>query len=498
VLNFIVRMIFLVGSTLVSLEVQGIPPYQLTQVYVSEFKQTGDIRIKALKVQTKVSYFEKTAKSTNSLLTIYPKQPLHELWGFGATVTEACLGLLEHQKPQQKNKIMELLFDSKKGAGFSFLRVPIGANDFSIKDYTLNDLPVGQTDPDLKSMNFSQLDPYIQFVKKARALHSPMTVMVTPWTPPPWMKDKEIYGGGQLKKENFPVFAEYLRRSIEYISSKGVPVNYLTILNEPLIGWAKDHWGFSQAYMSSEDQREFTLNHLVPLLKQKGVGGLMVPQILLHDHNWDNAEPTLEQFQAVLKESQESVRKSGIAGVAMHCYKGDLSTQKRFYQKWPGVAALNTECTASLSSKTPAFDFQWWLENQVIDTTQIGARGTLAWNLCLDETGGPRNNGCADCRGLITINRTTKTYIPNTEYYALTQVSRFVQSGARVVHHKLSSDSPLRSLTFVNPDQSLIVVIRNPTTEVQWTKLKIGGDKLDESLMVPAQGAVTFQFQVSK
>jgi glucosylceramidase len=179
----------------------------------------------------------------------------------------------------------------------------------------------------------------------------------------------------------------------------------------------------------------------------------------------------------------------------MHCYGGDFSVQQNFHKKWQGLASLNSECTANLFSKTPQFDFQWWLENQVVDSTQIGSRGALAWNLCLDEKGGPRNNGCSNCRGLVTINKAKKTIETNAEYYALAQVSRFVRRGARVVDHIIKGDTALRALTFLNPDGSLVLVVRNPTGSEGILSLQIGGDFNKEALRVPAQSAITYQFQ---
>lgn len=464
--------------------------FQLKQVYVSKQNQTGEIKTKNLNVVSSVAFFEKPAHPVAQTLKVLPHQPRHEIWGFGASVTESCMSLYNSESLISKNKIMKMLFDKDEGAGLSFLRVPLGANDFSKGDYTLDDLAPGETDPELKKLNLKLLDPFIKFILQTK-LHSPYSsVMVTPWTPPPWMKDTQAFKGGQLKKEFFPAYAEYIRRSMAYLAKNGIRVGFLTAMNEPLIGEAKTWWYFPQGYMSIEDQYEFTQNHLIPLLKKYSLGPNNFPRVLLHDHNWGNAEETVNRFKDVLKKKQ-----NGIAGVAMHCYGGDFSVQQNFHKKWEGVGSLNSECTANIYSQTPQFDFQWWLENQVVDSTQIGSRGALAWNLCLDEKGGPRNNGCANCRGLVTINKAKKTLEVNAEYYALAQVSRFVRRGARVVDHFINGDTALRALTFINPDGSLVLVVRNPSGSEAFLNLQIGDELKNEALRLPSQSAVTFKFQ---
>ena len=469
----------------------------LSRVYSSQLDQAGQLVVKNYERLTLPLYYAQTQffskKASNTVkLKVNPDNKKHSIWGFGGSVTESCLSNLDEQSPQNRKKVMDLLFDKKKGAGLSFLRVSLGANDFSKRDYTLNDLPAGETDIELNKMTLSDLDPSISFVKEAQKYDSNLTVMVTPWTPPPWMKDTQAFKGGQLKKEYFPTYAEYLRRSMNYLETRGLKVSYLTAMNEPLIGEAQTWWYFPQGYMSIEDQFDFSMNHLLPLLKKYAVGNNDHPRLLLHDHNWGNNEDTVKRFAEVLKEKQ-----TGIAGVAMHCYGGDFSVQENFHRQYPGVNSLNSECTANLYSKTPKFDFQWWLQNQVVDSTQIGSTGALGWNLCLDEKGGPRNNGCANCRGLVTINKQSKKLEVNAEYYAIAQVSRYLKKGAVVVEHEFADQSPLRGLTFINPDNSLVVVIRNPSAEKYKVELQIQGsinEKKNPMLTVPAEGAITFVF----
>jgi glucosylceramidase len=462
---------------------------RLSQVYVSLPTATGTMQAQSYTGDDAYPYYNAKPAGELPKLTIDLNRRMHVIWGFGGSVTDSCMGLLARQTAFDRHQIMQALFDPHQGAGLSFLRIPLGANDFSDGDYTLNDLPPGETDPQLKKMNLGLLDPAIQFSKKAKFFREDLTLMVTPWTPPPWMKDTLVFKGGQLKKEYYPTYAEYLRRSMDYIETKGLRVSYLTAMNEPLIGEAQKWWYFPQGYMSIDDQFDFAVNHLLPLLKKYPIDADRYPHLLLHDHNWGNHAKTVDRFSSVI-----ATKRSGIAGVAMHCYGGDFSVQREFHKKWSNLASLNTECTANLYSKSPAFDFQWWLENQVLDSTQIGSRGSLAWNICLDEKGGPKNNGCHNCRGLVTINEEKKIVEFNTEYYALAQVSRFVRKGARVIAHTVEGETPLRALTVLNPDRTLVVVVRNPSKTEASLQMFLGEQSQHQNLVIPPQSAATFSF----
>ena len=66
----------------------------------------------------------------------------------------------------------------------------------------------------------------------------------------------------------------------------------------------------------------------------------------------------------------------------------------------------------------------------IIGASNNWSRGTLLWNLALDPAHGPHTGGCADCRGVVTIDPATGAITRNVEYYVLGHASRFVLPGA--------------------------------------------------------------------
>jgi len=57
-----------------------------------------------------------------------------EIVGFGAAMTDASAYLLMHRMPiNDREALMRDLFGRDKGIGLSFIRVPMGASDFSLR-----------------------------------------------------------------------------------------------------------------------------------------------------------------------------------------------------------------------------------------------------------------------------------------------------------------------------------------------------------------------------
>lgn len=67
-----------------------------------------------------------------------------EVEGYGAALTGSSAYLFHHSlDPTQRQRILKELFDPHQGIGLSYLRLTMGASDFSLSDYTYNDLPGG-------------------------------------------------------------------------------------------------------------------------------------------------------------------------------------------------------------------------------------------------------------------------------------------------------------------------------------------------------------------
>src|SRR5690554_5126760 len=85
-------------------------------------------------------------------LSIDPTITYQQMDGFGAAMTESSAYVISQLESDDKSDIMTSLF-GESGIGISFVRLTIGASDFSLDNYTYNDTI--NNEPDLDLENFS-------------------------------------------------------------------------------------------------------------------------------------------------------------------------------------------------------------------------------------------------------------------------------------------------------------------------------------------------------
>jgi glucosylceramidase len=128
-------------------------------------------------------------------------------------------------------------------------------------------------------------------------------------------------------------------------------------------------------------------------------------------------------------------------------------------------------------------NLQWNMTNIFIGTTKNWSKNVLLWNLALDQDHGPKNNGCQDCRGVVTINSNTGSITRNVEYYSIGHFSKFVKPGAfRISSTSFESSTKLDHVAFLNPDGSKVVVVSNDNATVRSFVIKTGTSQVAYSL----------------
>jgi len=246
---------------------------------------------------------------SGTVIHVDDSQRFQTMDGFGAAMTDSSAWLLEDQlTASQRKDVMRKLFDPRSGHGIgvSFVRVPLGASDLSRNHYSYDDMPVGQRDPGLQHFSIDHDRAYIlPALREALKLDPSISVMVTPWSPPGWMKTKDTMNGGQLRPEDSAEFADYLVKSVSSYEKAGVPVRYLSLQNEPLYE-TKDYPG---TLMHADQQAKLIGGFVGPSLQKAG----LKTSILAYDHNWDHPEYALDVLSDPLAAQYT-------AGSAFHCY----------------------------------------------------------------------------------------------------------------------------------------------------------------------------------
>ena len=409
------------------------------------------------------------------VITVDPAERHQSMVGFGAAITDASAWLIQNKlTPDQRDQLLKELYGRDgEGLGFSFTRLTIGASDFSSEHYSLDDAPGGATDPELAHVSLARpAEAVFPTVRQALAINPDLKVMASPWSAPAWMKTTGSLIKGQLKPEAYRVYARFFVRYVDGAAKLGVPIDYLSIQNEPDFepeNYPGMRWG-------AADRARFIGENLGPAFKQHGVR----TRILEWDHNWD-------QPQQPLTALADPKAAPFIAGVAWHCYAGDVAAQGEVAAAHPDKDVFFTECSGGNWSGPFDESFGWLVRNLVIGSTRNGARGVLMWNLALDENYGPHKGGCGDCRGVVTIDNTGQV-TRNPEYYAFGQFSRFVRP--RAVRIGSTQTPLLLSAAFQNPDGGRVLIVFNAGKDRQTFVVREGGRVAKASL--PGAAAATF------
>jgi glucosylceramidase len=418
------------------------------------------------------------ADASSIVIDVDEATTYQEIVGFGAAMTDASAFLIQHKLGAQHDAILHELFGRNPGIGLSFMRVPMGASDFSTHHYSYDDMPAGQTDSTLA--NFSIAEDRVDklpALKAALAINPQLKLVASPWSPPGWMKTTGSLIQGTLRPEYYDSFAQYFRKFIDGYTAEEVPIFAVTMQNEP----AFEPADYSGMRLDPPARAEVIGKHVGPLFEQAGITSL----ILDWDHNWDLPNSPLTVL------ADPDARKY-VSGVAWHCYAGNVGVQETVHAAYPSKDAYFTECSGGAWAPVFGDNLKYLVGELIIGSTRGWAKGVAFWNLALDENAGPHLGGCTNCRGVITINSGSGSVTRNVEYYALAHASQFVRSGA----HRIASStnvSGLQSVGFKNADDGskVLIVLNGAAAEVTFA-IHFGDKAIRYAL--PAGAVATFRW----
>lgn len=368
--------------------------------------------------------------------------------GFGFTLTGGSATLINQLPAAQQQALLQELFLTKgNGIGISYLRLSIGASDLSASVFTYDDMPDGETDPELQHFNLNEeKKDLIPVLQKIVALNPAIKILGSPWTPPAWMKTNNDFIGGSLKPEYYGAYAQYFVKYVKEMKAAGIVIDAITIQNEPL--HPKNN---PSMLMLAPEQAVFIKDYLGPAFKKAGVK----TKIILYDHNCDKPEYPL----SILK---DPAAYPFIDGSAFHLYGGTIDALSTVHEQFP---AKNLYFTEQWSDGKGNFANE--LKNNtgklIIGATRNWSRNVLQWNLAADAQWNPHTDkgGCSQCLGGITIDGNAVSR--NSSYYVIGHASKFVPAGAV----RIASNIPgrLENVAFKTPaGKKVLIVVNNEST----------------------------------
>ena len=402
--------------------------------------------------------------------------------GFGASLTDSSAWLLRNKlSDAQFQKLMERLFDREKGIGLNLLRQPMGSSDFALEDYTYDDMPPGQSDPDLQHFSIEKDERYIiPVLRAALAVNPKIKILATPWSPPAWMKSNDSLVQGSLRPDDYDAMARYFVKFVKAYERAGIPIFDVTMQNEPLNIEAD----YPSLLMSSSEQAAFLGTALGPAFRAAGLR----TKIFIFDHNWDLTHYPIE----VLSDARAAAYTSGIA---IHCYGGNAAAQSELHERYPNLPIWLTECSGGSWQKGNLLDEQVRL---IIDSTRNWSHSVILWNLALDQNHEPHLGGCKNCRGVITVKTDDGTgeAVPTVDFTALAHVSKFVRPGARRIESNTFGPGSLEDVAFRNPDGSIVLLVLNSGSKP--ITFNISWKEKYAVYTLPGNSAATFTWPCAK
>jgi glucosylceramidase len=290
------------------------------------------------------------------------------------------------------------------------------------------------------------------------------------------MKTSDSMIGGTLKESTYAPYAQYFVKFIKAYESAGIPIYGLTMQNEALF----TPGNYPGMTFTAEEQRQFLRENLGPALAAANLH----PKVMVYDHNWDRPE-----YPITILSDPEAAKYT--AGVAWHCYGGDVSAQSQVHDKFPDKDAWETECSGGSWQKGNLLAITAQL---MIESTRNWAKSVVLWNMALDQKNGPNTGGCDTCRGVVTVDtsKTPASVTRTVDYYALGHASKFVRPGAVRIDSNSFGRDGIEDVAFQNPDGSIVLLaLNNASTPVTFAVSDSGKSFI---YILPAGFVVTFRW----
>ena len=339
------------------------------------------------------------------LINLYPQVKYQTMDGFGGAITDSAAYIYSLMSPEQKKQMLTEYFgqDSMK---YRFVRIPIDSCDFSLEHYEADG---DENDPELENFSFTRVEKYIlpMLVDAEAAYGKKLEIMLSPWSPPAYMKTNgERNHGGKLKACYWKRWAEYICRYIEEYRNRGFNVTMLTLQNEPK---AVQTW--DSCIFTAEEEKVFLRDYVWPSLIAYGLNDI---EIYIWDHNKERA---FEWAETIIDDETDHM----IAGLAFHWYSGDhFEALQMIRERFPKKKLLLSEACIEFSkyrADDNLVNAQKYAHD-IMGDLNAGMSTFLDWNLVLDERGGPNhvNNFCDapylfDTRSKELIERELQSYI---------------------------------------------------------------------------------------
>lgn len=430
------------------------------------------------KETTKKEYtFADDGGQEDEVINLYPQMQYQMIEGFGGAVTDSAGYIYSLMGEAEKEQMLREYFGAEE-MKYNLVRIPIDSCDFSLAHYEADS---EEADEKLEHFSFERVEKYIlPMLRDAEKMYGKkLNIMLTPWSPPVYMKTNgDRNHGGKLKEEYRRRWAEYICRYIEEYQKRGFEIRRMSLQNEPK---AVQTW--DSCIFTAEEEKVFLRDYMWPALKAHHLEHI---EIYLWDHNKERA---YEWAETIIDEETTDM----IAGVAFHWYSGDhFEALRMIRERFPDKKLLLSEACIEYS-KFAADDY---LNNaqkyahDMIGNLNEGMNTFVDWNLVLDEKGGPNHVGNYCDAPYLFDTAKKELHATNIQGY-LWHFSHFIEEGA--VRIGMSRYTDKLEVTAFQKDERIVFVVLNRTKEDLPAYVRLGDEcvKIEAKALSIASGVIS-------
>lgn len=285
-----------------------------------------------------------------------------------------------------------------------------------------------------------------------------------------------------LPLSNYRAFAKYFLDITEHFIEDGIPVSYISPINEPQWRWGGKHvWQEGCHYEPEEVCRVFHI--FAEEIEKRGVN------VRLYGPESGEIAGLTGEYLKLFKKDRLIMRNLGAFAVHSYHSDRDIKIRKDFYE------------STVMKNPSMRFDMSEWCELPCrSDTKSIdGALNTariIGWDLCVmgaeSWTSWVAVNQIADSKGderdysdgLLSATNGFSDYYICKRYYGFLHFAKFLPAGSTALDAGITSENGLNIFTFKAADGSEITVAVNEGEECE---IEISSDFIKEEIYETSQ-----------
>ncbi|NSW91172.1 MAG: xylanase [Firmicutes bacterium] len=416
---------------------------------------------------------EKTKEGGVEVLTLQIKlnysTTYQTIEGFGAS---GCWWAQDVGGWENLSEIIEYLYDNEKGIGLNIYRYNIGAGEPSKPWDPWRKTQTVEVSPGVYDLNRDK--NAITALKEAVKCGAD-TVVLFANSPPARLTKSGNTSGEESGKSNLAEgkeheFAKYLVDITELILNEGIPVKYLSPINEPQWDWKSGQEG---CHYEPDEVIKLAREVVLELEKRNLPVKISIPE----SGKWYDERYTLTLYKKVM---DDEILSRAIDHWAVHSYWSDEKDKKKaaiyFSQIKDMVPLHQTEWCEMVNGRNFGMDAALVMATTIHEDMTI--LSVVSWSHWLAVS-------CYDYRdGVVYVDIPTHKYRLAKRAWALGNYAKFIDNGYKRIGVECQ-DNEIKVSAYVNPvgEETVIVVINpaNNSKTISFSEIKSKNIKVYET-----------------